>query len=183
MLVYIYQAALFCTDCGEKAVAELEAEGAEPEIQCPDCKHAGKGATFKPHGGLGWRMCPACGSERCAYDERDYDSGDFPKGPCDEGDSDTPSHCDDCGTFLESDLTSEGERYVVEAVQEARAAGCIDRVSVTEWAPFYSYLAFEDDDEDGVEDEDDEDGVEDDEDDDGGDVPGDGGRRAKRGGG
>jgi hypothetical protein len=102
--------------------------------------------------------CEACGSEIRAEltakgkapedpdDEYSYDSDDFPKGPTDEGESDTPSHCDSCGRFLESTLTSDGEAYVIEAVQRARRepriASLKESVALTEWAPFYDHLDF-----------------------------------------
>ena len=70
-------------------------------------------------------------------DETSYDSGDFPKGPEEEGESDTPSHCDACGEFLESDLTEDGRKYVKGAVEYALCSGQFNCVSVTEWLPFY----------------------------------------------
>lgn len=72
-------------------------------------------------------------------DETSFDSDEFPKGPCDEGESDTPSHCDACREFLESDLTADGETYVKEHVREAWIAGKTDADSVAleVWAPFY----------------------------------------------
>lgn len=103
-MVYIYQAALLCEECGAKVRAELTAAGnapADPEDECS------------------------------------YDSDDFPKGPQDEGESDTPSHCDACGCFLESELTDEGQRYVREKVEDAIIAGKADSVALQEWAPFY----------------------------------------------
>ncbi len=175
MRVYIYCADLFCERCGEQAVLDLEAEGKDPEIVCPDCKHEGKGATFKPTGSHDWRECPACGSTRCAYDDRDYDSDDFPKGPMDEGESDSPSYCGECGLFLESDLTSEGVAYVRETVREhyldkgkASATAALRRGVLSpcaaEWKAHYDYIDFNLGDDEGEDDED-EDGVEDVEDD------------------
>ncbi len=113
--------------------------------------------------------CEACGEKIRAEliakgeapadpsDETSYDSDDYPKGPLDEGESDPPSHCDDCGEFLETTLTSDGESYVIEAVQRARkgfaqeSAGMTTdeaddlrshSVALTEWEPFYDYLDF-----------------------------------------
>ncbi len=58
-----------------------------------------------PHNGL-----------RYSADETAYDSDDFPKGPYPDGggEADGPSYCDDCGKFLENDLTDDGLRSVVE---------------------------------------------------------------------
>jgi hypothetical protein len=148
MLVYVYAAALYCEECGEKIREDLTAKGEAPED---------------------------------SEDETSYDSDDFPKGPTDEGESDSPSHCDGCACFLESTLTSEGEAYVIEAVKSARAKGAAPFTPLAsmpvseqyggpgqysrpseEWAAFYDYLDFgsdptDDDDVDpGVEGEDDE---------------------------
>jgi hypothetical protein len=68
--------------------------------------------------------------------ESSYDSDDFPKGPCDEGESDSPGHCDDCGMFLETTLTADGIAYVQQAIAEDRAGS----VALTTWKPFYSHL-------------------------------------------
>lgn len=105
MQVYIYQAALYCVDCGNSICEDLTAAGKAPED--PE-------------------------------DEGSYDSDDFPKGPTDEGESDSPSHCDGCQCFLETDLTEEGKRYVIEAVQRARAEKR-KSVAITEWEPFYDF--------------------------------------------
>lgn len=50
-------------------------------------------------------------------DESSYDSGEWPKGPYPRGggESDTPSHCDGCGVFLENPLASGGIDYVLDA--------------------------------------------------------------------
>lgn len=93
--------------------------------------------------------CEACGEKIRAElsakgeappdpeDEYTYDSDDFPKGPTEEGESDSPSHCDACDLFLESDLTSEGRDYVRECVTMSVAEGRRDSIALTEWAPFY----------------------------------------------
>ena len=75
MLVYVYQAALYCEDCGVKIREDLTAEGKAPA----DPEDAGS-----------------------------YDSDDFPSGPTEEGESDSPSHCEGCKAFLESELTDAG---------------------------------------------------------------------------
>lgn len=53
-------------------------------------------------------------------DERTFDSGEYPKGPYDNGggEADSPQHCRDCQTPLLNDLTSDGQKYVIEALQE-----------------------------------------------------------------
>ena len=114
MNVYIYQAALYCEECGEAIKTNLGAAGLAPEDA----------------------------------DDETYDSGEYPKGPMDEGESDTPSHCGGCGTFLESRLTSDGCAYVNEAVREAIKAGRMGAVPVTAWASFYDVDIEETDSED-----------------------------------
>jgi hypothetical protein len=93
--------------------------------------------------------CEECGAKICEdlsakgeapedpEDESSYDSDDYPKGPTDEGESDTPSHCAGCGCFLESLLTSDGARYVREAIERAIVEGRADSVALTQWAPYY----------------------------------------------
>lgn len=120
MLVYTFQAALLCEECGEKVREELTVAGKAPKD--PNLEYT-------------------------------YDSNNFPKGPDQEGESDSPSHCDKCGAFLESPLTGEGEDYVKEAVREARESfkrrseGVTpdeaddlktQYVALTEWEPYYS---------------------------------------------
>lgn len=70
-------------------------------------------------------FCKKCGEKMikdhpqrakyCKLQEDEYDSDEFPKGPIEEGESDSPSHCEGCGMFLETELTSEGYEYVKEA--------------------------------------------------------------------
>jgi len=61
----------------------------------------------------------------------------YPQGPyCDGGgEADSPQHCDHCGVFLENPLTTDGRRYVEEALLERDPTErCL---AVTVWAPFY----------------------------------------------
>jgi len=44
-------------------------------------------------------------------------NNDFPKGPQDEDESDTPPHCEGCGCFLESDLTDEGAYGLLQTLE------------------------------------------------------------------
>lgn len=83
MQVYIYQAALYCEECGEQICEELDAEGKRPAD---------------------------------VENEASYDSDEYPKGPMDEGESDSPSFCDDCGCFLETSLTEYGVKSVRNSV-------------------------------------------------------------------
>jgi hypothetical protein len=95
-------------------------------------------------------FCEACGeaqrkelniagkSPKDPDDETSYDSDDYPKGPEEEGGSDSPSHCDNCHMFLETDLTAEGMAYVKERIEERLCAGEWDSVALKEWMPFYT---------------------------------------------
>jgi hypothetical protein len=51
------------------------------------------------------------------------DSDTIPQGPYPDGGgkADSPQYCDKCGEFLRNPLTSEGVRYVRQAVQELEA--------------------------------------------------------------
>jgi hypothetical protein len=125
MYGYIYQAAVVCDDCALKIKKDLNRkawEGKIPEAEIPSDP----------------------------TDERSFDSDDYPKGPYDMGDeeSDSPQHCDKCGIFLENQLTSEGEEYVIEAVRENREAkkkGKKSNPVVEEWERHYDYLDFDED--------------------------------------
>lgn len=134
----IYAADIYCDDCieyiKERVTRDLWAE--RPESECPD------GADCLAFADLGELKDYLEG-----MDERTYDSGDYPKGCYGSSESDCPEHCGDCGEFLENDLTSDGNDYVVEAVNADLAAGCNDSVACTVWAPFYDYLDFEEGDE------------------------------------
>ena len=62
-------------------------------------------------------------------DSENYPQGPYPAGG---GESDTPNHCDECGTFLENPLTTDGMEYV-EAAQEDALVGAVAKM----WADFY----------------------------------------------
>lgn len=99
--MFIYCADVYCNKCGEAIKARiLEETGDDPE-------------KFS--------------------DESDYDSDEFPKGPySDNQESNTPQHCasgaecldpveiggENYGYFFENDLTSDGIKYLREAITE-----------------------------------------------------------------
>ena len=87
-------------------------------------------------------------SPACPHDETTYDSSEYPKGPVDADESDSPQHCGsgaDCteaielsdgrkiGAFLENPLTSLGLLYVACNVR-----GNPRSEVVKLWADFYS---------------------------------------------
>jgi hypothetical protein len=84
--------------------------------------------------------CEDCGADiaaRLAHvpeAERD-DTDRFPL-VCEEGESDTPSHCEGCGVFLRSDLTDDGREYVAERIRENPRHGIAGRV----WRPYYETI-------------------------------------------
>ena len=119
---YIYQAALWCSDCAEKIKDEaFEACPRHNEFESREA----------------WE-------EFLGYDnESYYDSDEYPKGPSCSDESDCPEHCDGCHVFLENDLTSEGVEYVRCAVNDDRAAGRFDSVACTEWAEYYNWIDFD----------------------------------------
>jgi hypothetical protein len=112
---YIYAADTYCEDCGEKIKAAMRADGTVDAMI-------------------------ADGAD--PDDEHTYDSGEYPKGPYDIGETDCPEHCADCREFLENDLTSEGMDYVRTTVREDIATGHLDSVAITEWMPYYDWIDY-----------------------------------------
>ena len=91
-----------------------------------------------------------------SMDERTYDSDDYPKYCSEDDESDSPMHCGDifnclnpiefsdgsnCAYFFGNDLTSDGEEYVKNAVNEGRISGTDNKVTEL-WADCYSYLDY-----------------------------------------
>jgi hypothetical protein len=70
------------------------------------------------------------------------DSDCYPNGPYGDGggESDSPQHCDMCGTFLDNPLTPDGLEYVKEALQ--RGTGAPDVLAT--WRDAYHWLALDD---------------------------------------
>jgi len=79
-------------------------------------------------------------------DEESYDSDEYPKGPYPDGggESDSPEHCDQCGVFLENDLTEAGYDYVKDLIAQHFKSGRGDKKVLKEWAEFYD-IPFEKD--------------------------------------
>lgn len=71
-------------------------------------------------------------------DEASFDSDDYPKGPYPNGggEADTPQHCDHCDAFLDNPLTSDGEEYVRDAMEDDSS----DAAVLAEWREAYGYL-------------------------------------------
>ncbi len=97
--------------------------------------------------------CPTCAKEIAAdiqqnypqqvpadpTDERSYDSDDYPKGPFFDEESDAPEHCSNCHVFLENPLTTHGQEYMQQMVDEALAKGRGEEPHIKEWMDFYDY--------------------------------------------
>jgi hypothetical protein len=64
------------------------------------------------------------------------DTDDYPQFAGDS-ESDMPDHCDGCNVFLENPLTTDGRSYVEDACRDAIAAGRLESIALTVWAPFY----------------------------------------------
>lgn len=115
MRAYIYCADIYCEDCGKAIRKQLRAAGNAPEYP---------------------------------RDEYTYDSDEYPKGPFSDGggESDCPQHCgshSDCvnaielsdgskvGAWLENPLTTEGARYVQDAIRDGGEVAAM-------WAEWYA---------------------------------------------
>jgi len=134
----IYQADIWCDDCADSIKDHIWAESKE-------------GATFSLR--IDWE-------ESVGYnDERNYDSGEYPKGCDDDEECDCPQHCaagPDCinaegdaddykyGYFFRNSLTLDGEDYVKEMVTEDVASGYADSVACTVWMPYYDWIDYGD---------------------------------------
>jgi hypothetical protein len=60
------------------------------------------------------------------------DSDNYPQGPFDNEESDSPQHCGSCGVFLEQPLTTHGYDYIRELILENPTL-----TSSKEWIDFY----------------------------------------------
>ena len=129
----IYQADIFCddcTDCIKRRIAEDSFDDIS-RIGLPD------GADIED----GFESVADLADYLDGMDERLYDSDAYPKYCSGNEESDCPQHCGGCGEFMENQLTSDGNDYVIEAVNESRING-EDNAVTEEWAAYYSYLDF-----------------------------------------
>lgn len=119
----IFQADIWCDDCAEKIKDDFYAGRFDNERELTRDE---------------WEV--AHGFD----DEYNYDSDEYPKYCDEESESDCPEHCAGCHEFLENDLTSDGANYVKETVREDIRSGHTDSIACTVWAPFYSWIDWED---------------------------------------
>jgi hypothetical protein len=141
----IYCADIFCDDCAEDIRKRIARELWDAPI-----------GTVAPDGSS--TSYYDCFEDFADYlecmNERDYDSGEYPKYCSDDEESDSPQHCgshDDCinhgelpdgfryGYCFGNALTTDGEDYVKEAVRE----GDDDGVARLVWAVEYDYIDFD----------------------------------------
>lgn len=144
----IYTADVWCDGCADKIKEDIASDlwDNRQNAVCPDGTNVNEFAS-----------CAALHNYLCGMDERDYDSGEFPK-YCDEDDeSDCPEHCaggPNCenptvlsdgykvGKFFGNNLTGDGANYVKEMVDDDLLDGNMDSVAVMLWMPYYDYLNY-----------------------------------------
>lgn len=112
---YIYQADTYCNDCGGRIRSSLR--GTHPAL-CPEDE----------------------------MDHYSYDSDNYPKdADIEHEESDIPQHCAQCGDFLHNPLTSEGYKYVQDALNQIPAGTSIAKLinagheHLADWAGWYDF--------------------------------------------
>jgi hypothetical protein len=110
---YVYQADVYCDDCGDNIRGKLHAQGKAPED---------------------------------VLDYSSYDSDDFPKGAnVEHEESDTPTYCAQCSKFLHNPLTSEGYKYVRDALSQLPALTSVGKLQtaghsfLADWVSWYAF--------------------------------------------
>lgn len=115
MNVYMYQADLYCEDCGEKIKKSLKHPVNPADDDMPD-------SMFDDD-----------------MPDSMFDSDEYPKGPYPDGggEADYPHHCGnrDCGVFLENPLTSDGYNYAQEQLQNKIAGDSV----LSLWFDYYGF--------------------------------------------
>ncbi|REJ65663.1 MAG: hypothetical protein DWQ31_17130 [Planctomycetota bacterium] len=114
MLVYIYAADLFCSDCGEAIRQQLTRAGMAPEA--PDDQRSYDSGEFPkrpyPDGGGESDLPQHCGAGADCMNAIEF-----------------PDGCR-VGAWLENELTADGVEYVREAIREGGEVAEL-------WAEFY----------------------------------------------
>ncbi len=116
-MAYIYNADIFCDDCGKSIRQRLTAEGTAPPD--PDDEYSYDSDEFPKHAdGSSESDCPQhCGSMDDCINAIEFSDGHS------------------VGAWLENELTLEGEDYVIDAVCEGGDVADL-------WRDYYSYLDF-----------------------------------------
>jgi hypothetical protein len=145
----IWQADIWCDDCADDVKDRICSElwCNRKDAETPDGTAV---AEFDSHDDLYDYLA--------SMDEREYDSGDYPKCCGDDEESDSPQHCgggvdcinaevlangDKIGYFFGNALTTDGEDYVRETVIEDALYGYPDSVACTVWMPHYYWIDYE----------------------------------------
>ncbi len=144
----IYAADIWCDDCADDIKDRICTELWEQResAECPDGTAVNE---FDSRDDLYDHLV--------FMDERHYDSDAFPKHANDDEESDCPQHCaalDECinaevlsdgtkvGYFFGNSLTSYGDDYVRDAVNEDRQSGDTGSVACELWATCYEYIDY-----------------------------------------
>jgi len=143
-MCYIYNADVYCDDCGDQIKRDIAA-----------------GILVGTDDAELWLLIEFDVDDDVddvvalldSLDERQYDSGDYPKHCSDDEESDCPQHCgsgagcinahvfddgDKCGCLIGSNLTDDGMEYVREAVREGGDVADL-------WKAEFDYIDFDDD--------------------------------------
>jgi hypothetical protein len=129
MDAYLYRAALWCGPC----IRQMLLDRALVEADFDNSDHEPSHVLESALRTKGYK------------EESDYDSDELPKGPYSDGGgvADTPQHCDACGCFLENPLTTDGCRYVKEALIAHARDGSGDAEILKQWAEVYNASYYE----------------------------------------
>jgi len=123
MDVYIYQADIYCEDCGKAICEDLKKSGEVPEdLDCYDSSEYPKG-PYSDGGG------EADSPQHC--------------GCCEECINAIEIGGIKIGCWLENDLTEEGIRYVKDLVEEAIEQGQYEGSVVEFWFNEYSNFGYD----------------------------------------
>lgn len=126
MDVYMFQAALWCEDCGEALREQMIQDGEAPED--PDDEESYDSDEF-PKGPYGDGGGEADSPQHCDAGEHCINAVELSSGS-------------KVGAFLENPLTDDGNEYVREAVLEAKAKKKKGSVALEIWKPYYDYIDY-----------------------------------------
>jgi hypothetical protein len=116
-MAYIYDAEMYCDDCGRSICQRITAEGFAPDD--PDDERSYDSHEYPKYvDGTAESDCPEhCGSGADCINSIEFEDGI------------------DIGVWLENDLTTEGEEYTIEAILEGGDVADL-------WRGYYDYLDF-----------------------------------------
>jgi hypothetical protein len=165
MEAYVYNADIFCHDCGVRTIRQLIREGKAPNIKCLCGFNEKVGprrarSAFEKRDSAEWLLCPKCETNRAVFD--DQDSTSWPQAADDGGgEADSVQHCgsgEDClnpcevdhegmttkvGAILGNPLTSEGVADLIRMVSDPKASP-YQKALHDCWKGVYDYIDFPD---------------------------------------